>query len=255
MGLASFALQRVLLVGEVLVHLLMTASGSAVLLDLLLVLLDLLFIHLTQSLHGQFDVCNERVAARMREVLADNDTHHLQALRVRSHGVCRNDPTTLSELMCDGELVEFVTVIGVKTEGNERKTVATSLRHELEAHLLNRGSQIVSGFGQVEHDGAVAVLAQADQLVVLAQNLGSTSREVESKRSLISTEVVDVEDQLGREVLGVAPDAPTNTGVDETVLVARDVDGDDLFETEVPDKVRVDEWCNEATRCGIDCGL
>jgi hypothetical protein len=49
------------------------------------------------------------------------------------------------------------------------------------------------------------VLAQTDQLVVLAQNLGSSTREVESKGSLISTKVVDVEDQLGREVLGVAP--------------------------------------------------
>ena len=253
MGLASLALQRVLLVGEVLVHLLMTASGSAVLLDLLLVLLNLLFIHLTQSLHGQFDVCNERVAARMREVLADNDTHHLQALRVGSHGVGGDDPTTLSELMCDGELVELVAVIGVKTEGNQRETITTSLRHQLEAHLLNRGSQIVCGLGQVEHDSAVAVLAQADQLVVLAQNLGSTTREIESKGSLVSTKVVDVEDQLSRQVLGVTPDAPTDTGVDQTVLVARNVDRDDLLETEVPDEVRVDEGCNETTGCGIDC--
>jgi len=251
-GLASLALQRVLLISEVLVHLLMTASGGAVLLDLLLVLLDLLFIHLAQSLHGQFYVTYERVTSTVREVLANNNTHHLQTLRVGSHGVCRNDPTTLSELMCDGELIKLVAVIWVETEGNQRETIATSLRHELEAHLLNRGSQIVSGFGQVEHDGAVAVLAQADQLVVLAQDLGSTTREVESKRSLISTEVVDVEDELGRQVLGVTPDAPTNTGVDKTVLVARHVDGDDLLKTEVPDKIGVDKRCNKTTRSGIN---
>jgi hypothetical protein len=137
--------------------------------------------------------------------------------------------------MCDGELVKLVAVIGVETEGNQRKTIATSLRHEQEAHLLNSGSQEVCSSGQIEHDGAVAVLAQTDQLVVLAQDLGSTTREVESEGSLISTKVVDVEDQLGREVFGVAPDTPADTGVDETVLVAGNVDGDDLLETEVPD--------------------
>jgi hypothetical protein len=97
------------------------------------------------------------------------------------------------------------------------------------------------------------VLAQTDQLVVLAQDLGSSTREVEGKGSLVSTEVVDVEDQLGRQVLGVTPDAPANTGVDETILVAGNVDRDDLLKTEVPDEVRVDERCNETTGCGIDC--
>ena len=255
MGLASLALQRVLLISEVLVHLLMTTSGSAVLLDLFLVLLNLLLIHLTQSLHGQFDITDQCVTARSREVLTNDDTHHLQAFGVGSHGVCRHDPTTLSELMCDSELVKLVAVIGVETESDQRKTIATSLRHELEAHLLNRGSQIVCSSGQVEHDSAVTMLAQTNQLVVLAQDLGSTTREVESERSLVSTKVVDVEDELGRKVLGVTPDAPSNTRVDETVLVTRDVDGDDLFETEVPDKVGVDERRNEASGCGIDCGV
>jgi hypothetical protein len=254
-GLASLALQRVLLVGEVLVHLLVAASGSAVLLNLLLVFLDLLLIHLAQSLHGKLDVCNQSITSAVREVLADNNTHHLQTLGVGSHGVCRDDPTTLSELMGDGELVKLVAVLRIKTEGDQRKTLAASFRHKQEAHLLNGGSQVVCSFSQVEHDGAVALLAKTDQLVVLTQNLRSSTREVESERSLIGTKVVDVEDQLGREVLGVTPDAPANTGVDKTVLVARDVDGDDLLETEVPDEIGVDERCNEATRCGINCDI
>jgi hypothetical protein len=154
--------------------------------------------------------------------------------------------------MGNSELVELVAVIGVETEGNQRKTIATSLRHEQEAHLLNGSSQIVCSSGQVKHDGAVAMLAQADQLVVLAQDLGGTTGEVEGERSLIGAKVVDVEDQLGREVLGITPDTPTNTGVDEAILVTRDVDGDNLFETEVPDKIGVDEGCNEATRCGVN---
>lgn len=161
-GLASLALQRVLLASEVLVHVLMTASRGAVLGNLFLVLLDLLFIHLAQSLHGELDVGDQSIASAAREVLTNNNTHHLEALRVRSHGVSRDDPATLSELVCNSELVKQVAVVGVKTESDQRKTFTTSLRHELETHLLYRGGQIVCSSGEVEHNGTVAVLAQTN---------------------------------------------------------------------------------------------
>ena len=41
----------------------------------------------------------------------------------------------------------------------------------------------------------------------------------------------------------------------QTILVSRHVDTDDLLKTEVPDKVGVDEWCNETSRGGIDYRL
>jgi hypothetical protein len=55
------------------------------------------------------------------------------------------------------------------------------------------------------HDGAVALLAQADQLVVLADNLGGPAGEVESERGLVGAKVIYVEDQLLREVLWASP--------------------------------------------------
>lgn len=143
---------------------------------------------------------------------------------MRSHGVSRNDPTTLSELVGNSKLIEQVAIIGVKTECNQRKTLTTSFGHEQEAHLLDGGSQVVGGLCQVEHDGAVARLAETDQLVVLAQDLGSAAGEVQGQRSLVSTQVVDVEDQFCGKELGVTPDAPADTGVDETIFVARNVD-------------------------------
>lgn len=63
MGLASLALERVLLVCELLVHLLMTTGVGAVLLDVLFVLLDLLLIHLAKGLHGKLDVGNQCLAS------------------------------------------------------------------------------------------------------------------------------------------------------------------------------------------------
>jgi hypothetical protein len=42
------------------------------------------------------------------------------------------------------------------------------------------------------------VLAESDQLVVLADDLRGATREVERERCLVSTEIVDVEDELLR---------------------------------------------------------
>lgn len=126
--------------------------------------------------------------------------------------------------MGNSKLIEQVAIIGVKTECNQRKTLTTSFGHEQEAHLLDGGSQVVGGLCQVEHDGAVARLAETDQLVVLAQDLGSAAGEVQGQRSLVSTQVVDVEDQFCGKELGITPDAPADTGVDETIFVARNVD-------------------------------
>jgi len=48
----------------------------------------------------------------------------------------------------------------------------------------------------------------------LTEDLRSTTGEVEGERGLVSAEVVDVEDELLGEVLGIAPDAPADTWVD-----------------------------------------
>jgi hypothetical protein len=63
------------------------------------------------------------------------------------------------------------------------------------------------------------VLAQTDELVVLANYLAGALAEVQGEGSLISAKVVDVEDELLRKVLGAAPDDPADTGVDEAVLL------------------------------------
>lgn len=72
------------------------------------------------------------------------------------------------------------------------------------------------------------MLAKADELVVLANDLRRSAGEVQREGSLVSTEVVDVEDQIFGQKFRVTPDHPANTRVDETVLVAGDVDADNL---------------------------
>lgn len=57
------------------------------------------------------------------------------------------------------------------------------------------------------------MLAEADELIVLSDDLRGAFGEVESERSLVCTEVVDVKDKLLGEVFGFTPDDPAHTGV------------------------------------------
>lgn len=223
------AAKTVLLVGEVVVHVLLTASARAMRLHVVHVVREqLLLVHLDQLVEGKLQVRHKSVATRAREVFTHDNTHHAQVLRMRRHGVRWHDPAALAQLVGDGELIEVVLARRVEAEGNERQAFAAGLRHEQEAHGLHGGGEVVGGAGQVQHDAAVAGFTQADQLVVLRDDLASASREVQRERRLVGAEVVDVEDEFFGEELGVAPDDPADAGVDEAVLVTGDVDGDDL---------------------------
>ena len=58
------------------------------------------------------------------------------------------------------------------------------------------------------------MLAKADQLIVLTDDLGGAFGEVECEGGLICTEVVDVEDELFGEIFRGTPDDPSNTRID-----------------------------------------
>lgn len=72
---------------------------------------------------------------------------------------------------------------------------------------------------EVGHDASVAVLAETDELVVLADDLGCTLGEVECEGCLVCAKVVDVEDELFGEVFWGSPDYPSYSWVDEAVSV------------------------------------
>lgn len=69
----------------------------------------------------------------------------------------------------------------VEAECNEWESIATSLGHENEAHLLHRRCKVVGSAGQVEHDRSVALLSKADELIVLSDDLTSATGEVQSE--------------------------------------------------------------------------
>lgn len=67
--------------------------------------LDLLRIQRIERLERKLEVRNERVAARLSEVFAHDDTQHLHLLGVRRHGVCGDDPAAFAELVGTNESV------------------------------------------------------------------------------------------------------------------------------------------------------
>lgn len=182
--------------------------------DLLFVSLKVVPVHFIKDLKSQLNVCNQAVTAVLAEVLTDDNTHQLKLLAVWGHCVGGNNPATLTELMSNSEFIVKGSPVLVKAESNQRQTLAASFTHYNKTEFLKLSSQVVSGASEVNHNSTVTMLAQADHLIVLANNLGCSLGEVKSETSLLSTKVVDVEDKLlGQEFRG-SPNDPTNTRVD-----------------------------------------
>jgi hypothetical protein len=117
------------------------------------------------------------------------------------------------------KLIIHLAQILIDPRRHKRKSLSAALAHNHETQVLEVRRQVVGGAREVEHNTPVAPLAEADELVVLADDLGCAAREVKGKGGLVGAEVVDVEDEFLRKVFGVAPDDPADAGVDEAVLV------------------------------------
>src|ERR1700744_1166513 len=93
-----------------------------------------------------------------------------------------------------------------------------------------------------------------NQVVVLADNMGSWTREVECERLLGATEIVGLENQFFGQELDVAPDDPAYASVDEPKFVATDVDGTHTRQAEVPlfTSAGICEGGNESAGSSVD---
>ena len=199
MRLPMLPLQTVLLIREMLVHVLPPMVLRPMTLHMLLMRLQLLFVHLRQLMQRQLQIRNQRIAPRPRKVLPHNHPHQLHRLAVRRHRVRRHHPAPFPELMRNSELVELVSVVEIEAESDKGETLAAGLGHEDEAHFLDGEGEVVRCTGQVAHDATIALFAEADELVVLPDDLASASGEVEGEGGLVGAEVVDVEDEFCKD--------------------------------------------------------
>ena len=144
---------------QAVVILMVTIRNELVLRDLallLILLLPLMLVRLCvrhlQLVQDKLDVLEERVTTRTAEVLTNDNAHELELLRVRSHGVCWNDPAALPEFVGNGKFVVLKLDLGVETEGNQGETLASGLGHDDEAERLQGLGEIVGGVRDVGHD-------------------------------------------------------------------------------------------------------
>lgn len=202
MGLAMLSLQGVLLLLVCRVVVARLVRVDNMFLDVFLVLVHHALVHLAKSLESKFDVVDEKVGAWESEVLTNDNSHHLQSLAVRGHGVSRHNPAAFTEVVRNGEFVVEVFAIRVETECDQRQAVAAALAHDDEAKVFELAGEVVGGAGKVKHDGPVASLTETNHLVVLTNNLGSTLGEIKGETGLVGSKIVDVEDQLLGKVFG-----------------------------------------------------
>lgn len=185
--------------------------------------LDRVLVRILQQSDAELDIMDEHVTPALGKVLAHDNSQHLEPLGMRRHRVRGHNPAPGSQVMGQRKLVVVPVLAtlggGLEAEGHERKALAAALGHDDEAVGLEHAGEVVGGAGEVAHDGLVASLAEADELVVLADDLRRALGEVEGEGRLLGAEVVDVEDEVLREVFVGAPDDPANAGVDEAVLL------------------------------------
>src|SRR5271156_3275241 len=105
-----------------------------------------------------------------------------------------------------------MSVLWVQAEGDKRQRAPTTGRHDDESEGLELRSEVIGCASQIEHDAPVAALAEADELVVLADDLAGALGKVERERGLFGAEVVDVEDKFLGQEFRRAPDNPADAG-------------------------------------------
>ena len=116
MSLPMLTLKRVLLILVTRVIVFRFPTRSAMILDVVFMLLYGFRIHIFQCLQGQLDVIDQSVASRTGEVFSDDDSHEFELFTVGSHGVGGHDPAALTQVMGNRELVIMVLGLGVEFE-------------------------------------------------------------------------------------------------------------------------------------------
>ncbi len=186
------------------------------------------------------DVGDEHVRQVVREAASNDDAQRREIGAVLGEGVRRYLPAALAQGV---RHVEHRVVLDAvfQREREDGKLVAP--REQLERADLGDPRTRAASRRRAHTPGRVAIAGEpeADEVVVLRDDLRAGSREVEREGRHVVAEVVHPEDQVLRERVGVAPDDPADTGIHEPVLVAGRVDRRDPRQAEVPLEVGVEE--------------
>ena len=190
------------------------ACCCLVALDMLRVSFHSLCVHLVQRVQRKLDIRNKCITPRTRKILSHHNPHQLEFVAMRRHSVGGNHPASFTKMVGNGEFVIVMLVFRVQAECNKWQSGTTLLAHQQEPELLKVSRQIVGSTGEIEHYGAITMLSKSNHLIVLSNDLRRTFGEIQGKRSLIRTEVVDIEHKFLGQVFGRAPYNPSYARID-----------------------------------------
>lgn len=80
----------------------------------------------------------------------------------------------------------------------------------------------------------------------------NTFGEIKCKSWLISTQIVDVKNELIWKVFLVSPDDPSYSSVDKAIFMSTDIDALHQWQAEVPFQIWVQEGGYESSTCSIN---
>jgi hypothetical protein len=95
-------------------------------------------------------------------------------------------------------------------------------------------------------------LAQAEKVVVLANDFPAGSREVKREGRHVAAEIVDLKNQFLGKVVLLPPQRPPNAQRRETKFMAGSIDGFYPRQTEVPEQLRLHEGREESAAGSVD---
>ena len=201
-------------------------------------------------------VIQQQVGHVMAETVPDDDALYGQVLAVGGQGVSRDEPASGAELLSEVEQAERVRKAGlepprrggdsvgrVAVEGDSERSQGPDFPGEVPGRLVRGGVH-----------PRVAFAAEADERVVLRDDLAAWAGEVQVERGHGPAEVVDVEDQVLGECVGGAPQHPAAAERGEAHLVTEGVDRFHPGKAKVPDQIRLGERGEEpsAGRVHVD---
>ncbi len=160
-------------------------------------------------------------------MLDDNAGNH-QLVAVFRHGIGRNEPAIHMEAV--RKIVEIEVHLGVFFDlpGYQRQIVAI-IDNLKRLHLRELGRQILRDAPGCLMDARVALSAQAQKVVILGHHLATRPREINTECGHITSEIVNMENQLVWQVFLAAPNHPAHARVHQAVFVARNVNGPHQF--------------------------
>src|ERR1700720_593032 len=167
------------------------------------------------------NVFQQKIAEVAAHAVADQDSLDHQILAVLRHRVSRDLPATPAEPI--GKIVKREPVVLALFEHPaNRGKPATPVVDDAEwTHLVEFGRDVLGSVVTGVLDSPVAFETESQKIVVLADDLTSWARKVQRESRHIAAEVVDVENQIFRQISVIAPYHPAHTERSQAELVPR----------------------------------